>query len=302
MKYLKRDSTGRMCAATRKNGVFVHTSDGKRVNKRDAEYMRKLRIPPKYKDVCVLPKSKAIGVKATAIDGKNNLQYFYDNKHRKIMREQKYARVGKLAGMVEKVETKFRALMNSANPKERAVGLAYMMMLHCGMRPGKKGGARRNTFGATTIQKKHIKMIPGGVELSFPGKKRQKQKCKIMDAEFKRAMQLALDDGTYFTGGPGVDVWHPTVLPQGLKPKDLRTLGVNRFLLELCRRDKSKVQPSKRITQLIKKTAERIGHTPKVCSAAYLSRDVVSLGEKMLSEKNNSKKRSVYDEINHLLA
>lgn len=302
MKYLKRDSTGRNCAVTRKNGAFVNTSDGKRVSKRDAAYLRKLRIPPKYRNVCILPKSKNIGVKATAIDGKNKLQYFYDNKHRKIMREKKYDRVGKLAGMVKKLEREFRSLMNSEDRKERAVGLAYMMMLHCGIRPGKKSGVRNKTFGATTIHKKHIKLIPGGVQLNFPGKKRVKHNCKIMDSEFRRAMQLALDDGTYFrNNGPGIDIWHPRVLPKGIKPKDLRTLSVNRFLLELCKHDKSKTKPTKRIGQLIKKTAERIGHTPKVCRAAYLSRDVVSHGEEMLSKKIKSK-MSVYDDIHRLLA
>ena len=151
-------------------------------------------------------------------------------------------------------------------------------------------------------------MIPGGVQLSFPGKKRVKQHVRVMDLDFKKAMQLALDDGTYFSGSAGVDIWHPPVLPKGLKPKDLRTLSANRFLLDLCIKDKSTAKPEKRIKQLIKKTAERIGHTPQVCKAAYLSREVVKHGENVLRKKNKHTKsvkkhayKDVYKELQTVL-
>ena len=129
-----------------------------------------------------------------------------------------------------------------------------------------------------------------------------------LDAEFVRALRAAIKEGTYFTGGYSVDVWHPKVMMEDLQIKDLRTLSANRMLLELAIEDANKnwhvknwqdrdmIKPGRRVAQLIGKVARRIGHSYKVCRRNYIVWEVKNYAERILVGEK------VKGDINDLIA
>ena len=282
----------RKCVATRdENGVFVDMN-GSRIDAANAVDMHRIGISPSYTDVCVLPKSSK-RLRALATDSLGTRQYFYSKTHSKTASDRKFQRVAKLAGGMQELRAKFRNLMLSDNPKSRAVGLSMIMCDELGMRPGKKNSARKESYGATTlIAGKHITFVGDDtVQFTFPGKKKVVNHATMRDAEFARAMREAIKEGTYFSGGAAVDIWHPRVMPKGVQPKDLRTLAANRFMLELAHQDASKAleggapkaPPPKRAKQLLAKAAARIGHSNHVCQRSYISPKIIRLTERILA-------------------
>ena len=292
----------RKCVASRTDGGVFVTPGGRRVAPAKAVRMHRIGIPQSFTDVCVLGKQHEPLI-ALATDGKGQRQYFYTWDHRKRSRSEKTKRIARLAAQIGDLRETIRALMNDkgkdvAAEKRRAVGLSFRLMDKLAMRPGKPQYRDNNgTFGATTLDyKKHMTIDGNKVVIKYKGKKGVDRNLTLRDPEFVAAMKRAVNNGKgrYFTGKYAVDVWHPKVMPDDLKIKDLRTLSANAMLIKFAIKDakqnwhsrnwrkKTHTKPRQRVAELIAKVAKCIGHTFKVCNRNYILWEVRQLAERIL--------------------
>jgi DNA topoisomerase IB len=166
--------------------------------------------------------------------------------------------------------------------------LAYaaLMIMETGIRPGNEESAEGRvsvnkyspnfglpvqTFGVTTLQRRHVQ-VGESLTLDFIGKKAVQQ-------------NLSTKNPTLIKYAPPVDdteqSWLGIDYPSLFKfvekhigfmytPKDLRRAKVNQIFLDYLESELNK--PTKKdIRNMIKATAEEIGHTPAVCKRSYIS-------------------------------
>jgi DNA topoisomerase-1 len=210
----------------------------------------------------------------------------------------KFNRVAKLASHFDELNRKFDSYIDGVKkPTERSVAaLACKIMAHTGIRIGNEESAKgyqstidnlyRETFGLTTLKRKHVKVKDGKVYLSFIGKRGIGQKICISDKKLSNQIKryLTLMNSQYL-----IPIHDNTVrrfvtrsVGKGFVPKDFRTLYANVVATEqMIRVSKQYEFPVKRgvakkhMTELVTKVAESLGNTPNICRRSYLDKRLV---------------------------
>ena len=89
-----------------------------------------------------------------------------------------------------------------------------------------------DSFGLSTLAKRHARLVRGGVELAFPAKSGRRVRTVITDRPVVRAMRELLErrgrhlfavDGQPVTAADGVNVGWPSSPVRHITAKDFRT-------------------------------------------------------------------------------
>jgi len=142
---------------------------------------------------------------------------------------------------------------------------------------------RYRTFGATTLNKEHVKIKGDTVTLEYIGKKSKEQKHTISDPAYARQMRKLLKQGgdkvfAYTDNGKTKSVSSNDVNAYlktfGITAKDIRTFKANVVFtsaLKRLGRAKDEKQAKKNIIIALDETAEHLGNTRAVCKSKYIS-------------------------------
>lgn len=211
-------------------------------------------------------------------------------------------RAAKLIAVWDDLESKFEDMIVRGNGETETARLAYacLTMMETGIRVGNEGSAEGfvcenkyhemfgkevQTFGLTTLLKKHVSVSRKKLEISFTGKKLVEQNLVIVR---KSLIEFApeTDDETWL----GIDYngfkkFVKRYVGRNFSPKDIRTAKVNKLFVERFVADTlakyieaSRKSDRKRLlSETIEATAEVIGHTKSVCKSAYLSSPLLRL-------------------------
>ena len=109
----------------------------------------------------------------------------------------KYARSFLVIKNEEKIDRSLRSEMKSKDPKKRQVAGCMLLIQKTGMRVGKKGnkskakadglgskkGQTVETFGASTLQKKHVRISGDKIKIKFHGKSGVLRSVKVEDKD-----------------------------------------------------------------------------------------------------------------------
>jgi len=145
---------------------MVERSD---MRKASPEEAKKLGIPPAYTNVMVAVDPKA-DLQATAFIPKTGKPFY---------RYSKWRRVRKLAAKVEKIEA--RILRDAQSGPDRELALCARLVLLTGMRNGGDPQGEGESYGASSLQLRHISVDGDAVRLQFLGKKQVPQDVQFTD-------------------------------------------------------------------------------------------------------------------------
>lgn len=245
------------------SGIWRRSKGGRPISSKIAEIIP--QIPASYTKTCAAdPKSRG-KIKATAVDGSGKLQYFYSPDYRKHKNAIKFDRVRQLIDKMPSIRAQLRVDLDSPKPSVQMRAIAITMMDKFGLRPGKVRYARNGTYGASTLRRRHFRMLSGGgIGLQFKGKKKIDQSFVIRDPYLQKSIQRAFRQIPDAFVTRHVDVHHPRALPKPFQLKDLRTLAVNRMLIKEMGRGAN-------CSQALERVARRVGHTTKTCKVAYVA-------------------------------
>ncbi|MFC1708179.1 hypothetical protein ACFL59_15395, partial [Planctomycetota bacterium] len=155
-----------------------------------------------------------------------------------------------------------------------------------GLRPGNARSAQHGKYGVSTFLKEHVSIAGGAVSFAFTGKHGQPNVAEIRDPDFASAFRKHLDGRG---DGPAFDVDSAdarTILPKGLKLKDMRTLVATRTAREqvaswpgppppLTGNEKTDNRTIARALKAMSTVvAERLNNTPPVARASYIHPEV----------------------------
>lgn len=155
-------------------------SNGKQVtNKTEIERINKLRIPPGYHDVKIYPPHAKI--QATGIDDKGRIQYRYHPTWIQKRNLKKFHGLIQLSTIYHKLINHFKNILTTKpTTKKQLIALAILVMNICHFRSGNLRHLQEtNSYGTTTLQRKHLTIKGQYLHISFMGKSKQLNYCAL---------------------------------------------------------------------------------------------------------------------------
>lgn len=298
---LRRAHTGSEGISRKRSGRgFAYFSeDGRRLGSRIVlGRIEALGVPPAWKDVWISPDPRA-HIQATDVDAAGRTQYLYHPRWRELKDDEKFIRS---LGFARRLPTLRRLvtrdLKQQQDARKRSLAAAVRLMDRAGLRVGGAQYAEENgSFGATTLQRRHVRLDGQHVHLMFRGKSAGIWEVRLVDPLL----------GNYFDSvphaprrGPALcypwtqgrrKVWHPIsdtevnaylaqIAGPGYTAKDFRTWqGTVVAALSLARSRRAGVSSLEAVSAAIQEASEWLHNTPAVAKGSYVNPQVITLFE-----------------------
>jgi DNA topoisomerase-1 len=258
--------------------------------------IEKLAIPPAWKDVWIAPGASA-KLQATGYDKAGRKQYLYHPDYRAAQEQAKYDR---LIGFAEKLPDLRAAMAEHLDrdglDRERVSAVALRLINLGWFRVGSERHARESgTYGITTLTKRHVSVHGHRVTLGFRGKHKIQVRTTVVDDELAAAVRelLAIPRGSrvfrYEWDGDLCNLTSARLneyvklhLGPDFTAKDFRTWGGTLLaavaFAERTQRHglpRTKTDEKRAVAAVMRRVAERLGNTPAVCRASYVSPAVI---------------------------
>ena len=252
-------------------------------------------IAPAYDNVKInLCKNE--NVLAIGYDTKNRPQYVYNKAFKKEQSIKKFNHMYDFGLKFKEINKQINLYLYSfGESKEKQVAMILKLIMDCNFRVGnEKYCKENNSFGVTTLQKKHIKVIKNNVIIDFNGKKNVRNTCTIKNKKIIRTLRekrrtLNNDDNifTYRVNNKYHKIKSKDVndfLKQfgDFSAKNFRTWGANiEFIYQILKScNKSfpinNTEIKKTIVDCIKKVADKLHNTSSVCKSNYLDPELIN--------------------------
>ena len=258
------------------------------------ERVQRLVIPPAWKDVWISPRPGA-KLQAVGLDAAGRRQYVYHPDFRAAQEQAKYDRLIRFAERLPNLRFVMGEHM-TLEPLEpdwtRAVAVRLINMAW--FRVGSDRYAKSSqTFGVTTLTGQHVRVTGKRVAFSFRGKHRVEVRTALVDTELATAVEelLALpgrrsarlfryrrDDETFNLTARALNDYIQTHLGAEFTAKDFRTWGGTlSAAIAFAERGLpgTQAEAKRNVAAVMRSVAERLGNTPAVARASYVSPAVV---------------------------
>lgn len=263
--------------------------DGRPAAAADAERARRLAIPPAWTEVRVSP-APAAKLQAIGRDRAGRWQYRYHPDFVRRRADAKYRRLLRFAAALPRLRARVaRDLRRPGLARERVLAAMVRILEACFMRPGSEAYARdHGSYGLTTVRPRHVRVERRRVIFDYRGKAGQRQVRELEDARVARLVRRLLqvpgrDVFKFEEDGQVVDVRRRHVnayvreaAGAPFTAKDFRTwAGTLLCASELARhaRHLAPGRTDRRRLEVaaVKAVAGRLGNTPAVARASYVS-------------------------------
>src|SRR6185312_16976511 len=178
-----------------RNGFDYRLPDGALL--RDVGTLKRIRslaIPPAWTGVWISPDPRG-HLQATGRDVRGRKQYRYHPRWRAIRDETKYERMLVFGRALPRIRRRVaQDLRRSGLPREKVLA-AVVRLMECTLaRVGNPEYARdNNSFGLTTLQDRHMRVVAGRVELDFRGKSGVRHRSVVADRTLARIIRSCRD-------------------------------------------------------------------------------------------------------------
>ncbi|QCZ93616.1 DNA topoisomerase IB [Salinimonas iocasae] len=276
---------------------YFYVSGRKVQSGRVLDRLSKLVIPPNWQNVRIAT-NPSDNLQATGYDAKNRKQYIY---HPKWHEQQQALKFERLSGFGS-VLPEFRQYCWGKVEKddwtpEKTLSLICLLLDHTGLRIGNRNYTQQNnTYGLTTLRRKHVQQDDDHVTLSFVGKHNKPRNVEVEDGKLADLVAQSAQERGYalFRYEDRAGRWHDIDsddvnqfihdrLGAEYSCKDFRTWGASRFALFSMPEVALKVKENKRRSwpaTLTSHVASMLGNTPTVCRQYYLHPNIYSIVEK----------------------
>jgi DNA topoisomerase-1 len=251
-----------------------------------------LVIPPAWKDVWISPRPSA-KLQATGIDGAGRRQYLY---HPEFRAQQEQAKYDNLILFAERLPALREAMAEHMEKdpldRERVSAVALRLTNLGWFRVGSERYVRESrTYGITTLNKSHVSVRGSRIVFRFRGKHRIWVRTQIVDSELAAAIKdlLALKGGRrlfryewegdlYNLTSKRLNDYIQIYMGEEFTAKDFRTWG-GTLLAAVAFAERGPAETAteqkRAVAAVMRQVAERLGNTPSVTRASYVSPAVV---------------------------
>ena len=251
-----------------------------------------LRIPPAWRDVWISPHARA-NLQATGIDAAGRRQYLYHPEFRAQQEQAKYDKLIRFADALPKMRMAMGEHM-TLDPLERewTCAVAVRLINLTWFRVGSERYAKQSrTFGVTTLTKRHVSVRGKKVAFHFRAKHKAIVRTALLDTELAAALQTLLaepggsrvfryrfEDRLVNLNGALLNEYIRTHMGNDFTAKDFRTWGGTlSAAIALAERGAphTQTEAKRSVAAVMRMVGERLGNTPAVARASYVSPAVV---------------------------
>jgi len=261
---------------------------GKRITSREEiDRLNKIALPPAYKDAWFCAKDCG-HLLATGIDARGRKQYRYNPEFRTKQEAEKFDRTAEFGRLLPKVRKRVaKDLAKRGLTRERAVASVVRLLDLGAIRVGNESYAKaNNSFGATTLRRRHAMVSGGKLKLRFKAKSGQTREATITDrslASFVRKVQdlpgqhlfqyLDEDGEPRAVGSHDVNDYLRETMGEDFTAKNFRTWHAS--VLAFCLL--AEAERPLAMKELTAKVGEHLGNTPAMARKSYIHPAVIAL-------------------------
>jgi DNA topoisomerase-1 len=248
--------------------------------------IRKLRIPPAWKDVRIA-RGDGAPLQAVGVDKKGRTQYLYHSRFRAQREEEKFKRVVEFGESLPALRRRVRGdLAGDGLDRQRVLASMVRLIDQGFFRIGNDKSAKsESTFGLSTIRGSHVKVDGDIVLFDYVGKWRKKHKHAVRDAEVAEVIELlkkkrGAELFKFVNNGKHLDVkdrhvndYIQSIIGRDFTAKDFRTWAgtlLCSIALAMQEHGTSKAERKRRVRKAVEATAAQLGNTPAVCRSSYI--------------------------------
>ncbi|KPM32132.1 DNA topoisomerase 1B [Croceitalea dokdonensis DOKDO 023] len=253
----------------------------------ELERIKGLAIPPAWQDVKITHLTNG-HLQAVGRDAKKRKQYRYHILWTKVRKQTKFYRMAHFGNVLPIIRNQVdKDLKRPSWCKEKVLALVLRLMEETHIRIGNEQYAHRNqTYGLTTLRKRHVDTIKQGLKINFTGKRGKKHSITLRNKKLIRLVNQCEEI-------PGWELFHyyddkgdkheidSTMVNDYIKQssgeeftaKDFRTwaggiLFFNSLMeMEPAQEDRAR---KKNILLAYDATAKALGNTRNVCRKSYV--------------------------------
>ncbi|HEY8235727.1 MAG TPA: hypothetical protein VIF85_03750 [Gaiellaceae bacterium] len=255
------------------------------------ERMQALAIPPAWKEIWISPRPTA-KLQATGIDAAGRRQYLYHEDYRAAQEEAKFHKLVRFADALPAFrEAMSKHIELEPMAPEWTCAVAVRLINLGWFRVGDDRYTKAHkTFGITTLRKRHVRVRGGRIAFRFRAKHRIWVRTAVVDTELAEAMRELLDTrgSRLFRYRLGDEIYNLTArrlndyiaefMGDEFTAKDFRTWGGTLVAaVAFAERPPAETatEAKRGIAAVMRIVGERLGNTPAVARASYVSPAVV---------------------------
>ncbi|OOG19484.1 hypothetical protein BWD42_06045 [Sphingobacterium sp. CZ-UAM] len=281
-----RDSKGYTRRKVRQTFRYFDYSGNEITDKKILERINLLAIPPNWKDVWISKNAKS-DLQAYGFDQKARKQYIYHHKFVQQKQEEKFRNIRYMGQYLQELrKITSRQLKYQDWNMEKLCAIAFKIMDSTLVRIGNKRYTLENkSYGLSTLEKRHVKIIDNKITLTYKGKKgvfqkkswKDKQQAKLLGEllQFKGKNVFQLDktqcENTFC--GRAFNSYLQQHCPGRISCKDIRVWGASREafnLLSKIKQGDTLNTRKKQLNEVIKTVAKQLGNTKTVSQNYYI--------------------------------
>lgn len=279
-----------------RNAFVYFDLDGKRIDD-EAQIARidALAIPPAYTDVWICPDPRG-HIQATGRDARGRKQYRYHPQWRETRDADKFGRMAAFGQALPRIRARVaRDLARKGMPREKVIAAVVHLLDTTLIRIGSVEYARDNqSYGLTTLRKKHVTIRAGEVRFRFAGKSGIEHDVTVDNPRVKRIVRQCADlpghdlfqyvdeDGTRHTiGSADINDYLREVSHADFTAKDYRTWAGSVYAMAALRElvCESAADARRHVVATVKEVATLLRNTPAVCRRCYIHPEVIAAFE-----------------------
>ena len=267
---------------------YFDPTGGKISDEVEISRIRKLAIPPAYRDVWICRYANG-HLQATGRDARGRKQYRYHPRWREVRDEGKYGKMLLFGRVLPIIRARVEHdLARRGLPREKVIAGIIRLLESTLIRVGNEEYAKtNNSFGLTTLRNRHVKVEGDSrIRFDFRGKSgtehhidlRNRKLAAIVrrcqDLPGQELFQYLDDEGQpHALGSDEVNDYLREITGEQVTAKDFRTwAATNLAALALQRLEvfDSQAKAKKNVVQAIEAVAKMLGNTPAICRKCYI--------------------------------
>ena len=279
---------------TYKTGFKYFNKNNEITDEKQLDFFKSLKIPPAYDNVTITNGKKII---AYGYDSKNRKQVIYNPKYISIQNSAKFKKIKDSIKYFSRLKRKIKKDISS-NGMNKICAIIITLILDCGFRIGnKKYEIDNDSYGLTTLKKKHIFIENNFIKIDFIGKKKVRNTaiCKSKDIYkffYERLNNMGDEDYIFkyndkcITSNDVNKYLYNFYKRFNLKitTKDLRTLNANNLFIKFFKQNIDTRNP---IKKSIEDIAIKLHNTYAVCKKNYIDPEIIKMAESQLMKNKN---------------
>ena len=302
---------------------------GERLRPQDVERVKALAIPPAWAEVWICPIPNG-HLQAVGTDNAGRRQYLYHPAWRERQDELKFGRIEEAAAGLPAARRRVDSdLAREGMPLERACAAAVRMLDLGYFRIGHDVYTDANgSFGLTTLERRHVRAVAGGLRFSFEGKGGIAQELSIEDEQVRAAIAvmrkrrtgsvrvLAFKDGRpwHDLEANHVNAYLAELFGGELTAKDFRTwhATVHAAVSLASSPEPGDTKASRRraVKEAVQEVSDYLGNTPTIAKGSYIDPRVIDRYESGVTitvpsatgRTPATRQRAIEEEVRSLLA